>query len=577
MDEVLKEHLEDVCGLVSKSCEEGNFEEGMEIILDSGLNPLEYDMLFDLKLECLKGLGDDNSVEECVTQRTEAERFQDAVALVAGYKHNMIPELLEIIIAGTEERSPKTSVFDNGFFAYTEVGDEMKPEPILTTEIPLQFNHIIGESLGNKLYKGIVTCHSWTRNMSFISATSSQIYEIDMLKNIGCENEFMVYVSHSVYDEVLLSLLVVEPLVPLRHFFRLQLDLFRSRGSKETTKGDWWKSIAATFTQIFGSEVPYIWLYNHPFFWSSQERVDFIKDLKEFMKEDIVDEKNLNYHLEACYSPCEPEIHWSRKIDLRVFEEIFHRPKVDHLVKKYDATLPMDMVRYMTACYSHINDYTYTYGGTREVPRIVEDIGAKVFQSIYPEASSIHPPRSSPMSKNIDWDKVPDRSSLSPCLRALLTCARNLNNGLIEIPVQKKVMNIPHSLRFGQEEMIELLKKGELKAIHIKAYIRLLYDEYEGVRDAFGFMFPSMISLDASEFQAHSNYIVCALDGSKNKVLFAPYNVGRHWILCLIDPKKGVVHYLNPSRAEPPEDLKNVVEASYFADASDHYDQAALS
>lgn len=64
------------------------------------------------------------------------------------------------------------------------------------------------------------------------------------------------------------------------------------------------------------------------------------------------------------------------------------------------------------------------------------------------------------------------KSRLSPSLRALFKCAKELGNKQILIPVKKEVMNQIQDLYFGQDEIIQLLDKGKLDAVHISTYIR---------------------------------------------------------------------------------------------------------
>ncbi|KAL6323585.1 hypothetical protein AAG906_039175 [Vitis piasezkii] len=43
------------------------------------------------------------------------------------------------------------------------------------------------------------------------------------------------------------------------------------------------------------------------------------------------------------------------------------------------------------------------------------------------------------------------------------------------------------------------------------------------------------------------------------KYVFIPYNPNFHWVLLVIEPKKMIVHYLDPLHHKPCEDLKDIV------------------
>ncbi|CAO2822616.1 unnamed protein product [Amaranthus hypochondriacus] len=66
--------------------------------------------------------------------------------------------------------------------------------------------------------------------------------------------------------------------------------------------------------------------------------------------------------------------------------------------------------------------------------------------------------------------------------------------------------------------------------------------------------------------RSRSEYIlnVLNLEANKGKVFLAPYNVGLHWILCVIDPYDDVVYYLDSLQQSPITrvDLLEVVETA---------------
>lgn len=169
------------------------------------------------------------------------------------------------------------------------------------------------------------------------------------------------------------------------------------------------------------------------------------------------------------------------------------------------------------------------------------------------------------------------KSGLSPSLRALSRCAKELGNNQIIIPVKKEVMNQIQDLYFGQDEIVRLLEKGELDATHISTYIRLLYEDCleNGLTKTFGFLCPSLtsssiVSGDAKviriKSEQQSEYILNAFHGaSDGKIYLAPFNIGHHWILCLINPSECIVYYLDPLRDQGrgiEQNLCNVVDTA---------------
>ncbi|XP_021836618.1 uncharacterized protein [Spinacia oleracea] len=111
----------------------------------------------------------------------------------------------------------------------------------------------------------------------------------------------------------------------------------------------------------------------------------------------------------------------------------------------------------------------------------------------------------------------------------------------------------------------------------MSAYIMLLYRNCQAKgKSNFEFLCPYSISLVVQSRKEEkiqenrverSRYIVDALqeNARKGSIFLAPYNAGRHWILCVIDPEADVVYYLDPLREEnrpTGHDLRSVVDTA---------------
>lgn len=102
---------------------------------------------------------------------------------------------------------------------------------------------------------------------------------------------------------------------------------------------------------IFRKYFPIFWLVNHPFFWSKKERIDFIMGLQTNLKQDVWAESKLERTITRYASLG----HWTTMVQGEVFMKILNRPKVMKM-KPYNLNHPIQIIRFMTACYKHVND-----------------------------------------------------------------------------------------------------------------------------------------------------------------------------------------------------------------------------
>ncbi|XP_021747781.1 uncharacterized protein LOC110713633 isoform X2 [Chenopodium quinoa] len=178
----------------------------------------------------------------------------------------------------------------------------------------------------------------------------------------------------------------------------------------------------------------------------------------------------------------------------------------------------------------------------------------------------------------VDMEVVINVDALPHELRLTYMYAKRMKKDeQIMIPMEEAIVNQSQQIYMGKEEIFQLIAQEEIGACHMSAYIMLMYRNCQATgKSKFGFLCPSSISLvvqSRHEEKIQENrverarYIVNALQGTtrKEKVYLAPYNAGRHWILCVIDPEADVVYYLDPLRKENcpiGDDLRSVVETA---------------
>ncbi|XP_057548707.1 uncharacterized protein LOC130827106 isoform X2 [Amaranthus tricolor] len=147
----------------------------------------------------------------------------------------------------------------------------------------------------------------------------------------------------------------------------------------------------------------------------------------------------------------------------------------------------------------------------------------------------------------------------------------------VMIPINIELRNTLGECHIRKEQFLQFLAQEKIVVVHILIYMSLKNQElkYKNVHQ-FGFLCPSRISLVTTKFKdfkmtqhnqrTRSEYIlnVLNLEANKGKVFLAPYNVGLHWILCVIDPYDDVVYYLDSLQQSPITrvDLLEVVETA---------------
>ncbi|KAL2923744.1 30S ribosomal protein S19 chloroplastic, partial [Bienertia sinuspersici] len=191
-----------------------------------------------------------------------------------------------------------------------------------------------------------------------------------------------------------------------------------------------------------------------------------------------------------------------------------------------------------------------------------------------------------PLSCDIEAQKV-DQServinmeTLLPEMFMFYKCIMKMDcSEQIIVPIDIGVTTQSKTVHVGKEEVLQFLAQEQ---IGVKMYE---YASVTGVSSLFGFLCPSGVSLmtqsqkgDVKKVKENrrnrSRYLVDVFteNGSKGKVLFAPYNAGFHWILCVIDPYNNIVYYLDSLHNQEDiatgkgisEDLREIVDIALF-------------
>ncbi|KAL2901104.1 Protease 3, partial [Bienertia sinuspersici] len=181
---------------------------------------------------------------------------------------------------------------------------------------------------------------------------------------------------------------------------------------------------------------------------------------------------------------------------------------------------------------------------------------------------------------------VPHLETLPPDLQMLHKYASRMTfqeqiNVHIDIGIDGQTTHI----YIGREEIFQLLAQEQLGVCHIMTYMSLWYRRCQtlGLVNMFGFLCPSGISPvakfkkgDVNKAMEHrmdrSRYIASVFNRSatKGRIFLAPYNVGRHWILCVIDPYNSIVYFMDPLHNDKNkgtgngvcEDLRTLIETA---------------
>ncbi|KAL6525923.1 hypothetical protein OROMI_030318 [Orobanche minor] len=145
--------------------------------------------------------------------------------------------------------------------------------------------------------------------------------------------------------------------------------------------------------------VPALWLVNHPCFWISTERSSCILRLIYLTKRKAIPLQLLCYELDSCETFLEHtrlNTHWSDGIGNTLFRAILNKKKgVANYVRS------IDIVRYMGACYGHVNESEYDQlrgmniiysedDVEKELRSFFPKIILELFQALYGYAVSIN-------------------------------------------------------------------------------------------------------------------------------------------------------------------------------------------
>ncbi|KAL2920564.1 Ribosome-recycling factor [Bienertia sinuspersici] len=196
-------------------------------------------------------------------------------------------------------------------------------------------------------------------------------------------------------------------------------------------------------------------------------------------------------------------------------------------------------------------------------------------------ASSKLQPRTLDASHEI---MVPHPETLPPDLQMLHKYAsRMTSQEQINVHIDIGIDGQTTHIYIGREEIFQLLAQEQIGVCHIMTYMSLWYRRCQtlGLVNMFGFLCPSGISPvakfkkgDVNKAMEHrmdrSRYIASVFNRSatKGRIFLAPYNIGRHWILCVIDPYNSIVYFMDPLHNDKNkgtgngvcEDLRTLIE-----------------
>ncbi|KAL2896954.1 Threonine--tRNA ligase, partial [Bienertia sinuspersici] len=198
-------------------------------------------------------------------------------------------------------------------------------------------------------------------------------------------------------------------------------------------------------------------------------------------------------------------------------------------------------------------------------------------------ASSKLQPRTLDASHEI---MVPHPETLPPDLQMLHKYAsRMTSQEQINVHIDIGIDGQTTHIYIGREEIFQLLAQEQIGVCHIMTYMSLWYRRCQtlGLVNMFGFLCPSGISPvakfkkgDVNKAMEHrmdrSRYIASVFNRSatKGRIFLAPYNIGRHWILCVIDPYNSIVYFMDPLHNDKNkgtgngvcEDLRTLIETA---------------
>ncbi|XP_057443952.1 uncharacterized protein LOC130736123 [Lotus japonicus] len=119
----------------------------------------------------------------------------------------------------------------------------------------------------------------------------------------------------------------------------------------------------------------------------------------------------------------------------------------------------------------------------------------------------------------------------------------------IKIPIDPKMfhdINMEYE-HIGCEELHQIIQHGELGASVVCVYIRYLFDHCvaENLCEKFAFLSPHRTTYGVNHQSQYVSDTIMA-NAQSNQLYLAPINIGRHWVLVVINATTGTLFYLDP-------------------------------
>ncbi|KAL6574303.1 hypothetical protein OROHE_001207 [Orobanche hederae] len=123
---------------------------------------------------------------------------------------------------------------------------------------------------------------------------------------------------------------------------------------------------------------------------------------------------------------------------------------------------------------------------------------------------------------------------------------------LIKLNMEENIFGEEFSEQLLVENIKEIIDHNSLSACIITVFARYLYDKFispNGLISKFSFISPH-VSRDDNQGKAIAN-ILLKDNEVKDRMIFAPCNLAKHWVLLVINPHAEMIYYMDPSSGEP--------------------------
>ncbi|GMN19557.1 hypothetical protein TIFTF001_039838 [Ficus carica] len=136
----------------------------------------------------------------------------------------------------------------------------------------------------------------------------------------------------------------------------------------------------------------------------------------------------------------------------------------------------------------------------------------------------------------------------------------------IECPIPTEIRDSDMPIFLGYDDIYEFISFQEISANCILVYLSYLSEccQRDGLDKQFAFISPTVTSPITEHENGHlrerSNCLVTLLRNSPiGRVYLTPYNIGRHWMLAIIDPWEDHVLWFDPLRHSPHSDFIELI------------------